>query len=301
MLRKATRAISALRSDAPGASTVAPTAANTSSMKNALRPVLTPTFYRRRRGAHEPAIPPDRARAVAARTVGGGGPLLLVASPAALALHLAFPADKYSDQKGDGDRQEDPVNPVATREVPKSYASLDRADNTEHAIVRGDTLHQHTLPAMCDETSWSVGLIEWRDDWRAADTPVQRVQNGRSPPLPFSRITRKCDSDVAPNREAHPWMRPLREAQKTGCGPMSPYSRLHNTVFSSSRFGYITRKGDTFFLAVGLGTEEECAREAAPSRPRTPTPSPSSKAPRNPCGEITPECWLSLFPHVAVP
>ena len=61
---------------------------------------------------------------------------MLEASPAALALQLAFPAEVHSDQKGDGDRQEDSVNPVAAREVPKSYAGLDRADNTEYTIVR---------------------------------------------------------------------------------------------------------------------------------------------------------------------
>jgi hypothetical protein len=75
------------------------------------------------------AQPRDSPRATCERCV-------LVASPAALPLRLALSAEVHGDQKGDRDRQEDSVDPVAAREIPKSYAGLDRSDNTEHAILQ---------------------------------------------------------------------------------------------------------------------------------------------------------------------
>ena len=61
---------------------------------------------------------------------------VLVASPAALALPPAFSADVNGNEKDDGDRQEDPVDPMAAREIPESHAGLDRADNTEYPVAR---------------------------------------------------------------------------------------------------------------------------------------------------------------------
>jgi len=70
--------------------------------------------------------------------------LNLVASPVAAPLHLALPAEVHSDEEGDGYRQEDPIYPVAAREVPKSKARFDCAENTEYAVLRRESLHRGT-------------------------------------------------------------------------------------------------------------------------------------------------------------
>lgn len=72
----------------------------------------------------------------------------LVTPPAAWPLQLPLTADVHRDQERDSDRVEDPVDPVAVREVPKAHAGLDRADETDHPTLRRKRLHLVSVPAI---------------------------------------------------------------------------------------------------------------------------------------------------------
>jgi hypothetical protein len=69
---------------------------------------------------------------------------------------------------------------------------------------------------------------------RPRDTEGAYVRRSLQPTSRW-RIPGEGESTAAPRREGAPVDAPLREAQKTGCGTRSPYSRLHDTASNHSR------------------------------------------------------------------
>jgi len=71
----------------------------------------------------------------------------LVTPRAAWPLQLPLPADVHGDQEGDSDHVENPVDPMAVREVPEAHTGLDRSDQTDNPTLLRKGLHPVSVPA----------------------------------------------------------------------------------------------------------------------------------------------------------
>ena len=49
----------------------------------------------------------------------------------------------YEDEERDSDHVEDPGKPMAVCEIPKGYAALDRADDTQYPVPRRQNLYMY--------------------------------------------------------------------------------------------------------------------------------------------------------------
>jgi hypothetical protein len=116
---------------------------NGTQARSPFRPI--PFLLCNERNSRRYAGAPRASRRAGKYGVRNGDVAQLIASPAAAPLYLALPAEVHSDQEGDGDRQEDPINPVAAREIPKSKARFDSAEDTEYPISGGESVHRSPL------------------------------------------------------------------------------------------------------------------------------------------------------------